>query len=211
MADERPKKPFGGAYGIWLAENRAELRREVGPGRPVTEVSKLAGSRWKALSQETKALYREKFEQAKAKYAEEMRQQEATSQKKGTKRKAEKHCKKDNVAEKKYSLIEVEVTQMSGDALASLSLLGTCVIRDVKLELERQQGIPHQQAQLVVPGAFNKLEDHKTIADCGVSGGKLPLILVRNSGFLPSKRFDGSLEGYVFKLGDQGLGYYIDS
>ncbi|CAE7238411.1 wrn [Symbiodinium natans] len=124
-----------------------------------------------------------------------MRQQEAASQ----------------MTEKRYALIEVEVTQMSGEALASLSLRGTCVIRDVKLKLERQQGIPHQQAQLVVPGAFNKLEDHKTIADCGVSGGKLLLILVRNSGFLPSKRFDGSLEGYVFKLGDQGLGYYIDS
>ncbi|CAE7231849.1 uxs1 [Symbiodinium natans] len=69
------------------------------------------------------------------------------------------------------------------------------------------QGIPHRQAR-VVPGAFNKLEDRKTIVDCGVSGGKLPLILVRNSSFLPSRRFDGSLEGYVFKLRDQGLGYY---
>ena len=28
--------------------------------------------------------------------------------------------------------------------------------------------------------------------------------------FYPSDKFDGKMDGYVFKMGDNGLGYYID-
>jgi len=28
--------------------------------------------------------------------------------------------------------------------------------------------------------------------------------------FYPSDKFDGKIDGYVFKMGDNGLGYYID-
>ena len=28
--------------------------------------------------------------------------------------------------------------------------------------------------------------------------------------FYPSDKFDGKMDGYVFKMGDKGLGYYID-
>ena len=68
MAGEQPKKPVGGAYGAWLAEHRAELQKELGPGKPASEVGKLAGSRFKALSAASKATYQKKFEEAKVKY-----------------------------------------------------------------------------------------------------------------------------------------------
>ena len=56
MSGEQPKKPAGGAYGVWLAEHRAELQKEVGPGKPASEVAKLAGARFKEISAEEKAI-----------------------------------------------------------------------------------------------------------------------------------------------------------
>ena len=104
MACEQPKKPTGGAYGSWLAEHRAELQKEVGPGKPACEVAKLAGVRFKALSEDTKAIYQKKFEEAKAKYDADMAAfLEAGGEKKSIKRKAEKSAKrkKDPAAPKK--------------------------------------------------------------------------------------------------------------
>ena len=101
---EQPKKPAGGAYGCWLAEHRAELQKEVGPGKPASEVAKLAGARYKTLSEDTKAVYQKKFEAAKVKYEADMAAfLEAGGEKKSTKRKAEKSSKpkKDPAAPKK--------------------------------------------------------------------------------------------------------------
>ncbi|CAE7254503.1 uxs1 [Symbiodinium sp. CCMP2592] len=108
-------------------------------------------------------------------------------------------------------LIEVEVSLMSGDTLKDLSVPDTCLISELKLRLEQREGIPHQQLQLLLPGVFQNLEDQQTVKDCDVSGGRLQLILVRNSSFFPSKTFTGSKEGYIFTSRDQGVGYYIDS
>ena len=104
MAGEQPKKPVGGAYGAWLAEHRAELQKELGPGKPASEVGKLAGSRFKALSEDTKAIYQKKFDDAKVKFEADMAAfLEAGGEKKSTKRKAEKSAKpkKDPDAPKK--------------------------------------------------------------------------------------------------------------
>ena len=104
MAGEQPKKPVGGAYGAWLAEHRAELQKELGPGKPASEVGKLAGSRFKALSEDTKAIYQKKFDDTKVKFEADMAAfLEAGGEKKSTKRKAEKSAKpkKDPDAPKK--------------------------------------------------------------------------------------------------------------
>ena len=99
MAGEQPKKPAGGAYGVWLAEHRAELQKEVGPGKPASEVAKLAGARFKEVSAEEKAVYQKKFEEAKAKYEADMKAfLEAGGEKKGIKRKADKVTKKKDPA-----------------------------------------------------------------------------------------------------------------
>eukprot|EP00439_Symbiodinium_sp_Y106_P050231 s1102_g6.t1 len=108
-------------------------------------------------------------------------------------------------------LVEVEVSPMSGDTLEDLSVPDTCLISELKLLLEKREGIPHQQLQLLLAGVFQNLEDQQTVKDCDVSGGRLQLILVRNASFWPSKTFNGSKEGYIFTCRDQGVGYYIDS
>ena len=104
MAGEQPKKPIGGAYGMWVGEHRAELQKELGPGKPASEVAKLAGNRYKTLGEDVKAEYQKKFEEAKVKYEADMKAfLDAGGEKKGTKRKADKGSKpkKDPAAPKK--------------------------------------------------------------------------------------------------------------
>lgn len=67
----RPKKPAGGAYGCYLAKHREALQKEC-PGS-ITGVSKLAGSRWKALSEKQKEPYEKEYQTKKAAYEEAMK------------------------------------------------------------------------------------------------------------------------------------------
>merc|ERR1719311_1537628 len=56
-----PKKPVGGAYGVFLAENRATIVKSLPAGHKITDVTKAAGEQWKALSDAAKKPYEEKF------------------------------------------------------------------------------------------------------------------------------------------------------
>ena len=72
MADlVQPKKPAGGAYGIFMAAHRAEFQKAC-EGRPVTEVSKMGGEKWKLLSEAEKAKYQKQYEDAKSQYEKKM-------------------------------------------------------------------------------------------------------------------------------------------
>merc|ERR1719199_187849 len=53
----KPKAPAGGAYGVFLAMNRAELTKLVPAGAKCTAIAKVAGERFKALSAKDKAVY----------------------------------------------------------------------------------------------------------------------------------------------------------
>merc|ERR1719324_1531878 len=71
MDPNRPKKPTGGGYGCYLSKHRAALQKEC-PGS-VSGVAKLAGSRWKALSDKDKAAYDQEYKEKKAAYDEAMK------------------------------------------------------------------------------------------------------------------------------------------
>ena len=71
-----PKKPLSG-YFIFLGEKRKEIREGITDeslnGRQkVTMTTKLAGARWKGLSEEEKKPYIEKSEEDKVRYKKEM-------------------------------------------------------------------------------------------------------------------------------------------
>merc|ERR1719230_1570173 len=66
-----PKKPAGGAYGQYLAEKRPEFIEKC-KGKPITEVSKMAGAAWKKLTDAQKAPYEAKYAKAKAAYEKAM-------------------------------------------------------------------------------------------------------------------------------------------
>eukprot|EP00931_Biecheleriopsis_adriatica_P023467 TRINITY_DN1480_c0_g1_i2.p1 TRINITY_DN1480_c0_g1~~TRINITY_DN1480_c0_g1_i2.p1 ORF type:complete len:294 (+),score=102.89 TRINITY_DN1480_c0_g1_i2:65-946(+) len=59
---DAPKKPAGGAYGQYLAQHREEIVKSLPAGsNATTDVAKAAGARWKALSEEEKKPYEEKY------------------------------------------------------------------------------------------------------------------------------------------------------
>jgi upstream-binding transcription factor len=78
-----PKKPVGGAYGRFVAQHRAEFQKQC-EGKPVSAVSKLAGDKWKALTDEEKKPYQEEYEKVVAAYKEAMKNYSPPQQDAGT-------------------------------------------------------------------------------------------------------------------------------
>ena len=62
-----PKKPVGGGFGCFLAQNRAAFSKDV-KGQPVAAVTKLASKKWKHLSEDEKKVYQEEYEIKQAEY-----------------------------------------------------------------------------------------------------------------------------------------------
>jgi len=71
MAPVQPKKPVGGAYGIFLNENRPKFQKAC-TGQTAAAVAKMAGEEWKKLSPSDKKPYEKKAEEAKATFEKEM-------------------------------------------------------------------------------------------------------------------------------------------
>jgi len=69
---EAPKKPVGGAYGCFLAKHRAKFQEET-KGQGITAVAKLAGERWKQLSEEEKKPFETEFVAAMEAYRAAMK------------------------------------------------------------------------------------------------------------------------------------------
>lgn len=71
IAMEQPKRPVGGAYGIFANEKRAEFL-EACKGQKACEVSKMSGEAWKKLTDAQKKPYQKKYEDVKAKFDKDM-------------------------------------------------------------------------------------------------------------------------------------------
>merc|ERR1712217_224647 len=69
-----PKRPAGGAYGVWLAENRAKIVSSLPQDHKITDVTKAAGVQWKALSDATKKPYEAKYAKKQEEYAKAMQE-----------------------------------------------------------------------------------------------------------------------------------------
>merc|ERR1712061_473991 len=67
-----PKRPGGGAYGVWLAENRAKIVSSLPQGHKITDVAKAAGEQWKALSDAAKKPYEAKYTKKQEEYVKAM-------------------------------------------------------------------------------------------------------------------------------------------
>jgi hypothetical protein len=69
----KPKAPAGGGYGVYVRKHREEIVKSLPPGHKCTEVSKAAGERWKALSEEAKKPYEAEYQQQKEQYQTELK------------------------------------------------------------------------------------------------------------------------------------------
>merc|ERR1711865_528820 len=48
---DRPKKPAGGAFGVWINKNRERIHKGLPTGSSMTVVSKVASEEWKKMSE----------------------------------------------------------------------------------------------------------------------------------------------------------------
>lgn len=69
----QPKKPMS-AYFLWLNEEGRELIKKENPGVSVTEIAKIAGSKWGSMNEDTKKKYEEMNKELKEKYEEEYKE-----------------------------------------------------------------------------------------------------------------------------------------
>merc|ERR1719498_1053086 len=74
-----PKKPAGGAYGVFLAENREKIVKSLPAGHKITDVSKAAGEQWKALPAAAKKPYEDKYQKAMVEYQKAMEEYKKTN------------------------------------------------------------------------------------------------------------------------------------
>merc|ERR1711920_592510 len=67
-ASGKPKRPAGGAYGVYVAHHRSEIHKSLPAGSTVAAVSKIAGERWKALSAKDRQKYEDEYKVKKTKF-----------------------------------------------------------------------------------------------------------------------------------------------
>jgi len=70
----RPKKPAGGGYFVYLKDQRPQIIEELGANsKGATDISKVAAAQWKAMTAEEKKPYEEKYRQKQEEYLASMR------------------------------------------------------------------------------------------------------------------------------------------
>lgn len=67
-----PKRPAGGAYGVWMAANRPTIVKSLPAGHKITDVAKKGGELWKVLSDAEKAPFQAEFEEKMKAYKKAM-------------------------------------------------------------------------------------------------------------------------------------------
>lgn len=76
---DQPKKPAGGAFGVFLEENRSKIVASLPAGHKITDVSKAAGVQWKALSEGDRKPYDDKYLVKKEAYTKAMEAYKASN------------------------------------------------------------------------------------------------------------------------------------
>merc|ERR1711912_35900 len=67
-----PRKPAGGGYGVFLAENRQKIIKSLPADHKMTDVGKAAGEQWRALAEAAKKPYEEKYQKLMAQFRKAM-------------------------------------------------------------------------------------------------------------------------------------------
>jgi hypothetical protein len=105
--------------------------------------------------------------------------------------------------------LEVAITLLSGSRVATVTAYTEDSVATLKDQVAKVEGTMGWQQTLLLGSV--ELQEEQRLTSYGVSErGALELTLVRKATFCAASSFSGSRRGYVFKTGEQGLGYYID-
>jgi len=73
---DAPKAPVGGAYGVFLNENREDIKKDLSSKNSaklsIADIAKEAGARWKALGEAEKQVYMDQYAAKAAAYKKEL-------------------------------------------------------------------------------------------------------------------------------------------
>eukprot|EP00930_Biecheleria_cincta_P056110 TRINITY_DN4228_c0_g1_i1.p1 TRINITY_DN4228_c0_g1~~TRINITY_DN4228_c0_g1_i1.p1 ORF type:complete len:206 (+),score=46.38 TRINITY_DN4228_c0_g1_i1:31-648(+) len=112
-------------------------------------------------------------------------------------------------AQEEGSTVQITVNSMSGVDLAVIVIPISASVCMLKGCISKQEGTPTWQQKLLLQGVT--LENPKNIEDYGpFEDGIAEVTLVRAALFIPAESFEGYRAGYAFKLGPEGMGYYMD-
>mmetsp|Transcript_25983 Transcript_25983/g.56421 ORF Transcript_25983/g.56421 Transcript_25983/m.56421 type:complete len:203 (+) Transcript_25983:55-663(+) len=77
-ASGMPKRPPS-AYFQFMKENQEAIRKEVGPGKPISAVGALGGQKWKAMTDAQKKPYEDKVAKLKAEWVKAVEEWKKTA------------------------------------------------------------------------------------------------------------------------------------
>jgi len=75
---DAPKRPAGGGYGIYVNEHREEIVKSLPADHKITDVTKAAGARWKALTDAQRKPYEDKYHAKNEEYKKAMEEYKAS-------------------------------------------------------------------------------------------------------------------------------------
>merc|ERR1719482_1027927 len=75
---DAPKRPAGGGYGIYVNEHRGEIVKSLPADHKITDVTKVAGARWKALTDAQRKPYEDKYHAKNEEYKKAMEEYKAS-------------------------------------------------------------------------------------------------------------------------------------
>jgi len=171
LALEQPKKPVGGAYGVFLAEKRPEFTKKC-EGQKASAITKLAGEHWKKVSDKEKAVYQKKYEEAKSKFEKDMaafieaggEKTKGVRAQRSEKRKEKEAKKKDPNAPKRPSGGGYGVYLAENRAAIVKSLPAGHKITDVSKEASKQWNALSDAAKKPYSDKFLKLQEEYKVA-----------------------------------------------
>jgi hypothetical protein len=74
---DAPKRPAGGGYGVYLAQNREEIKKVMPADHKITDLAKVAAARWKALSESDKKVYEDQYKTKQEEYKKALEEYKA--------------------------------------------------------------------------------------------------------------------------------------
>ena len=188
---EAPKKPAGGAYGCFLAKNRAAFQKEC-VGQPVTAVTKLASTKWKELNAEEKKIYEDEYQAKKEAYQEAMKSYvpkavpDAEEEQDGEVEEAPvKKARTEKAAVKKMP----KATDKATDKATTANKASKAKANTLKAEVELQATVAAKAEKLGLKDGLLKLAARPDVKASGKSQGDMLKALEEHRGLLhPAKR-----------------------
>mmetsp|Transcript_142523 Transcript_142523/g.251500 ORF Transcript_142523/g.251500 Transcript_142523/m.251500 type:complete len:230 (+) Transcript_142523:49-738(+) len=104
--------------------------------------------------------------------------------------------------------LEVAVTSLGGSCVTVVAYTED-LVATLKRQIAQAEGTLSCQQKLLL--GTQKLDSKATLSEYGpFERSAVELTLIRTTEFISASRFEGCPPGYVFKLGENGLGWYID-